>query len=65
MEFYDKRPVKSKESYFQHGIYLEPSEENVLGECDAVTLNMLYLKVLHDMVSQNSEINFSEAAIMS
>ena len=54
MEFYDKRPVKSKESYFQHGNYLEPSEENVLGECDAVTLTMLYLKVLHDMVPQNS-----------
>ena len=27
------------------------------GEYDAVTVTMLYLKVLHDMVSQNSEIN--------
>ena len=33
---------------------LEPSKENVLGGYDAVTLIMLYLKVLHDMVSQNS-----------
>ena len=45
--------------------YLAPSKENVLGENDAVTLTMLYLKVLHDMVSQNSQINFSDAAIMS
>ena len=37
--------------------YLEPSKESVLGGYDAVTLTMLYLKV-HDMVSQNSEINF-------
>ena len=34
--------------------YLEPLKENVLGEYDAVTLTMLYLKVLQDMVSQNS-----------
>ena len=34
--------------------YLKPSKENVLGEYDAVTLTMLYLNVLHDMVSQNS-----------
>ena len=34
--------------------YLEPSKENVLGEYDAVTLSMLYLRVLQDMVSQNS-----------
>ena len=33
---------------------LEPSKANVLGEYDAVTLTMLYLKVLHDMVPQNS-----------
>ena len=30
------------------------SKENVLGDYNAVTLKMLYLKVLHDMVSQNS-----------
>ena len=34
-------------------------------EYNAVTFTMLYLKVLHDMVSQNPSINFSEAAIMS
>ena len=34
--------------------YLEPSKENVLGEYDAVTLTMLYFKVLHGMVLQNS-----------
>ena len=34
--------------------YLEPSEESVLGEYDAVTLTMFHLKLLHDMVSQNS-----------
>ena len=33
--------------------YLEPSKKYVLGEYDAVTLTMLYLKV-HDIVSQNS-----------
>ena len=44
--------------------YLELSKESVLGNNDAVTLNMIYLKVLHDIVSQNSLIKFSEAAIM-
>ena len=35
--------------------YLEPfSKENVLGEYDAVTLTILHLKVLYDIVSQNS-----------
>ena len=34
--------------------YLELSKENVSGKYDAVTLTMLYLKVLHNMVSQNS-----------
>ena len=33
---------------------LDLSKVNVLGNNDAVTLAMLYLKVLHDMVSQNS-----------
>ena len=62
MEFYDKfvdrfqdiskvkNPAVSKESSSN---YFERSKENVLGEYDAVTLTMLYLKVLHDMVSQN------------
>ena len=31
---------------------------NIFEEYDAVTFTMLYLKVLHDMVSQSSEINF-------
>ena len=35
------------------------------GEYDAVTLTMLYLKVLHDLVPQNSSINFLEAATIS
>ena len=34
--------------------YVESSKENFLGEYDVVTLTMLYVKVLHDMVSQNS-----------
>ena len=38
--------------------YLESSKENVLGEYDAATWTMVYLKVLHDMISQNSLINF-------
>ena len=45
--------------------YLEPSKENALWEYDAVTLTMFYLKLLHHMISQNSSINFSDAAIMS
>ena len=36
-----------------------------LGEHDAVTLTMLYWKVLHDIILQNSQINFPEAAVMS
>ena len=34
--------------------YLELSKESVLEDNDAVTLTMIYLKVLHDMVSRNS-----------
>ena len=34
--------------------YLEPSKEIVSGKYDAVTLTMVYSKVLHDMVSQSS-----------
>ena len=34
--------------------YLEFSKENCFGEYDAVILTMLSLKVLNDMVSQNS-----------
>ena len=59
MEFYDKLleeipgPVKSEESCCQQGQGLRKCFE----EYDAVTLIMLYLKVLHDMVPKNSEIN--------
>ena len=35
------------------------------GKYDVITLTMLYLKVIHEMVSQNSSINSSEAAIIS
>ena len=40
-------------------------KRKIFGEYDVVTVIMLYLKVLHDVVSQNSYINFSEVAIMS
>ena len=46
------------------GNYLEPLKENILGEYDGVAVTRLCLRVLHDMVSQNSEINFSDAAIL-
>ena len=45
---FQNKPVSSTFSQ------LESSKENVLWEYDAVTLKMLYLNVLHDMVSQNS-----------
>ena len=45
--------------------YWKPSKEITLREYDVVTLTMFYWKVLHDMVSQNSWINFLEAPIMS
>ena len=46
--------------------YLELSKKKKkLGEYDTVTLTMLYVKVRHDMVLQNSYINFLEAATMS
>ena len=44
-----KNPAVSKANSSN---YLELSKENVSMEYDAVTLIMLYLKVLHDMVSQ-------------
>ena len=46
-----KKPAVSKA---RSSNYLESSKENVLGEYEPVTLTMLYLKVLHDMISQNS-----------
>ena len=46
-----KNPAVSKE---RSSNYLEPSKENILGEYDVVILTMLYMKVFHDMVSQNS-----------
>ena len=63
MEFYDKfadrfqdiSKVRIMLSAKQRSSnYLEPSKENVLEEYDPVALTMLYLKVLHNMVSQNS-----------
>ena len=45
--------------------YLELSKENVFWEYDAVALTILYLKFFHDIVSQNSKINFGKAVIMS
>ena len=44
--------------------YLELSKK-CFEEHDGVILAMLYLKVLHDMVSQNPKINLSEGGIMS
>ena len=43
--------------------YLELSKENM--EYESVTLTILYLEVLHDMVSKNCLVNFSKAAVMS
>ena len=63
MKFYDKFVDRFKDiskvknpavSNKRSSNYLEPSKENISGEYDAVTLTMLYFKVLHDMVSQNS-----------
>ena len=63
MEFYDKfvdrfeniskvrNPAVSKAKVYQ---LLRAIKRKCFGEYDAVTLNMLYLKVLHDMVLQNS-----------
>ena len=71
MEFYDKfadrfqdiskvkNPAVSKEKVQQ---LLRIFKRICFGKYDAVTLTMLYLKVLHDMASQ---INFSDAAITS
>ena len=63
MEFYDKfedrlqdiskvkNPAVSKAKVKQ---LLRAFKRKCFREYDAVTLTMLYLKVLHDMVSQNS-----------
>ena len=57
-----KNPAVSKAKVYQ---LLRVFKRKCFGKYDVVTLSMLYLKVLHDIVSQNSSINFSEAAIMS
>ena len=74
MEFYDKfmdrfQDIKSKESCCQQGKRLAITYSlqkqifgGVIWHCP---LTMLYLKIFHDMCSQNSEIIFSDAAIMS
>ena len=71
MDFYEQilGPVKILKSCCQQGegltITSSFQKKIFFEEYNAVTFTMLYLKVLHDMVSQNSSINFSEAAIMS
>ena len=72
MEFYYKFvdrfcDIKTKDSCCQQvkGLAIAQSlKKNYLWKYDAVTLTMLYVNV-HDMVSQSSSINFSDAAIMS
>ena len=61
MEFYDKFVDRFQDmkrillsARQRSSNYLGPSKENILGEYDAVTLTMLWLKVLHDLVSQIS-----------
>ena len=61
MEFYDKfvdrllDQSKVKNAAFsKSNNYLELSKKTVLWNNHSVTLTMIYLKVLHDMVSQNS-----------
>ena len=56
-----KNPAVSKRS----SNYLEFSKETFWQKYNTVTLTMAYLEVLHDMLSQSSYINFSDAAIMS
>ena len=51
--FHDLAKVTSPAvSIIRSNNYLEPSK--CLGEYDAVTLTVFYLKILDDMVSQNS-----------
>ena len=74
MEFYDKFADKFQDisnikntaiSKAKSGNYLEPSNENVLGEYDAVTLTRLYLKVLMIWFHKVLKLIFLDAAIMS
>ena len=66
MEFYDKlvdrfqdmfKVKNSSVSKAKVKSLLKAFKRKCFGKYDAVTVTMLYLKVLHDMVSQNSEIN--------
>ena len=66
MEFYDifvdrfqdlskvKNPAANKAKGFR------ALKRKFFSEYDAVTLTMFYLKILHDIVSQNSSINFQK-----
>ena len=66
MEFYDKlvdrfqdmlKVKNSSVSKAKVKSLLKAFKRKCFGKYDAVTVTMLYLKVLHEMVSQNSEIN--------
>ena len=54
MEFYDKFVDRFQDILKVKNPAVSKAKENVLGEYDVVTLAMLYLKVLHDIVSQDS-----------
>ena len=63
MEFYDKFVDKSQDLSEVKNLlsarqmsnnYLELSKRKCFWEYDAVTLTMIYLKVLHNIISQNS-----------
>ena len=70
MEFYDKLVERFQDlskglSKAKVEQLLRAFKRKYFGEDDAVSLIILYLKVLHDMVTQNCSISFSEAAVMS
>ena len=54
MEFYDKFMDRFQDLSKVWNPAVTKAKDNVWGEYDAVTLTMLYLKVPHDMFSQNS-----------
>ena len=63
----DSRTCQKYRSCCQQGkglIIPQSFQKKCFGEYNAFTSTMLYLKVLHNINSQNSQINFSEAVIM-
>ena len=55
MEFYDKLVDRFKDlSKVKNPAVGKAFKRKCFGEYDVATLTMFYLKVLHDMVSQNS-----------